>query len=357
MSCSLTGRFTRGALLVLGMAGAVAAQAQSNWAQVAVPVYNPAHLVMGLHRHWTAPQSQALAAEATALTAAMVDHCARAGGPSPASLEAARRQWRTTVTAWERLSAVAIGPLVERRSIRQIDFTPTRPVLIERAIKAAPQGASAMERIGTPAKGFPALEWLLWTQPAAPGTPACTYAVEVARGIDREAVALRDAFRTLADRAQDDWDDEAAVNGMAEFVNQWVGALERLRWAQMEKPLRAGARQDLPRAASGTTPNSWQSHWQSVRALSQFAGEAAPLPGQGLVPIETYLRGRGLNALADELVSTVGKADARVQAAQAASTPSVLAAARELSALKRLAEAELAPALDVRIGFSDADGD
>lgn len=357
MRYRLTGGFRSAVLLGLGMACAAAAHAQSNWAQVAVPVYNPAHLVMGLHRHWTVPQSQVLAVEATALAAAVDGHCARAGGSSPASLEAVRRQWRTTVTVWERLSAVAIGPLVERRSIRQIDFTPTRPVLIERAIRTAPQGAAAMERIGTPAKGFPALEWLLWTQPSAPGTPACTYAVEVARGIEREAVALRDAFKALADRAQDDWDDEAAVNGMSEFVNQWVGALERLRWAQMEKPLRAGALQDLPRAASGTTPTSWQSHWQGVRALGRFAGEAAPLPGQGLVPIETYLRGRGLNALADELVITVDKADAQVRAAKPASAPSVLAAGHELAALKRLAEAELAPALDVRIGFSDADGD
>ncbi len=37
--------------------------------------------------------------------------------------------------------------------------------------------------------------------------------------------------------------------------------------------------------------------------------------------------------------------------------PRVLQAAKELSALKRLAEAEVAPALQVSIGFSDADGD
>jgi predicted lipoprotein len=38
-------------------------------------------------------------------------------------------------------------------------------------------------------------------------------------------------------------------------------------------------------------------------------------------------------------------------------TPRILAAARQLAALKRLVEAEVAPALGVNIGFSDSDGD
>lgn len=277
---------------------ACTATAQSNWAQVAVPSYNPADLMVGMHRAWTAPQSRTLASEASALTAAVTGHCTADGDPA-AALQAARQQWRVTVTVWERLSAVAIGPVLERRSIRQIDFTPTRPALIERAILAAPQGVDAMARIGTPAKGFPALEWLLWTRPAQPGTPACAYAVEVARDIERESLALREAFESLAQRAPEEWDDERAVAGMSDFVNQWLGSLERLRWAQMEKPLRA--RQALPRAASGTTAASWLSHWQGVRTLGLFTGDLAPAPGQGLVPLETYLRGQGLNNLANQL--------------------------------------------------------
>jgi predicted lipoprotein len=38
-------------------------------------------------------------------------------------------------------------------------------------------------------------------------------------------------------------------------------------------------------------------------------------------------------------------------------TARILAAAKQLAALKRLVENEIAPALGVNIGFSDADGD
>jgi hypothetical protein len=69
-----------------------------------------------------------------------------------------------------------------------------------------------MERIGAPAKGLPALEWLLWTQPVAPSSPACRYAAEVAADIAREAAALAAAFDALA--AQD-WDEARAGSGRA----------------------------------------------------------------------------------------------------------------------------------------------
>lgn len=344
--------------LALGLAFfGSAAQSQSNWGKVAVPVYTPVQLMQGLHQHWTSPQSESLANEARSLTQAIDAYCKAAGSATDARLEPVRRQWRTTATAWERLSGVAVGPLLERRSVRQIDFMPARPALIERAIKTAPRSADAMERIGAPAKGFPALEWLLWTSPVVPDSPACAYAVAVARDLERETDALRIAFKALAERPVAEWDDETAVAGMEEFVNQWVGGLERLRWAGMEKPVRASAPHDLPRAASGTTAVSWAAHWHALRVLTQFSGETAPVPGNGLVPIETYLRGRAANPLADRLVSAVEAANASVKAAEPASTLQVLAAAAALGELKRLAEAEIAPAMEVSIGFSNADGD
>ena len=83
-------------------------------------------------------------------------------------------------------------------------------------------------------------------------------------------------------------------------------------------------------------------------------------PGQALVPLETYLRGRGLNPLADQFAKTTQAIDAAFAALGKAGKNNgtqVQQAARALSALKRLAEAEIAPALQVSIGFSDADGD
>lgn len=340
---------------LLWLCGALAcvgtAAAQASWTRVAVPFYTPVDLLVGWHRFITAPQARALHEQAQALAGAVDGHCL---GRLP--LERVRGQWRDTTTAWERLSAVATGPLVTRRSLRQIDFSPTRPHLIERAIRTQPRGAAAMERIGTPAKGLPALEWLLWTQPAAPATPACTYAREVAHDLLREAQALSEGFAALARRGRDDWPEDEAVAAVGELVNQWVGGVERLRWAQMEKPLRAGPPQALPRQASGTTAQSWQTHWAAVATLAR-AGAEVPPPGEGPVPFELYLRGRGLNDLADRWAEAVDAADTRMNAADPKTPSTALNAAQALADLKRLAEAELAPALEVRLGFSDADGD
>ncbi|WP_311223582.1 MULTISPECIES: imelysin family protein [unclassified Acidovorax] len=339
--------------------------AQTGWRVQAVPFYDTTHALQSLYGHWGAPRAAAFATASQALPVALRALCAAPAAQRDAALTGARAAWTDTMLAWEHLSGASVGPVIARRSQRQIDFAPTRPNLIERAIKTQPQGASAFERVGTPAKGLPALEWLLWTQPAAPATPACSYAVEVALDVEREAVALRAAFETAArtDWAAED-EQERSTQAMAEFINQWVGGIERLRWAHMEKPLRAaqGTRApEYPRAASGQTSAAWKAEWQALRTLAVLPADAPPpAPGQALVPLETYLRGRGLNPLADRLLKatqTVDTAFAALDQARGNNGPQVQQTARELAALKRLAEAEIAPALEVSIGFSDADGD
>jgi uncharacterized protein len=344
------------------------AQAQSNWAKVAVPIYSSAQVLSGLHQYWTAPRADEFASQASALPPAIKQVC-DAKPPATQALNAARLQWKATTQAWERLSAVAVGPLIERRSQRQIDFLPTRPALIERAIAAEPADAAAMERVGTPAKGLPALEWLLWTQPITPESAACRYAVQAALDVEREAIALQGAFKALASTDWADADPDKTVAAMSELVNQWVGGLERLRWAQMEKPLRSAQTQakstknmpDWPRTASGSTAQSWATQWDALRTLAVFANAAqAPVPGQALVPLETYLRSKGRNPVADALVAAVRQTDSRVKTLsnmQRSSAPQVLATAKALGEIKKVAESQLASALDVNLGFSEADGD
>jgi hypothetical protein len=339
--------------------------AQTVARDVALPFYTPGHLMHGVYRFWYVPQSEDFASQSAALPDAIKAVCDAETTAGDPLLQRARAQWETTAAAWDRLSGVQVGPLVQRRSARQIDFAPTRPELIERAIRTAPADAAAMELVGTPAKGLPALEWLLWTRPVAPDTPACRYAVQVAADVSREAAALATGFNELAARGAGD--DEAHGPAMGELVNQWVGGLERLRWADMEKPaLRAATRSDegsgagkaaFPRSASEQTAASWAAHWQALRTLAVFTGSEPPQPGMALVPLETYLRGRGLNPLADTLVKSVAGADKSLRDLLPTDRSGINVATRELTRLKKLAEAEVAPALEVPIGFSDADGD
>lgn len=352
-------------MLALSLLAGGPAMAQANWNKVAVPAYSPAHILQGLHQFWTLPRADDFTREAQTLPVVIKALC-DARPPAGQAQSAALVQWQATTRAWERLSSVAVGPLITRRSQRQIDFTPTRPALIERAILSEPAGQKAMERIGTPAKGLPALEWLLWARPVTPGSAACRYAVEAALDVGREALALQRDFKALAVADWPNAEPEQVVSGLSELVNQWVGGVERLRWAQMEKPLRAArskgpnAAPEWPRAASGQTAPSWAAQWEALRSLGVLTGQAAPLPGQGLVPLETYLRGKGLNPVADALLAATRQADLRIRnitVSRSPGDPQVLDAARSLASLKRVAESEVAPALDVGMGFSDADGD
>jgi predicted lipoprotein len=326
--------------------------AQGNWRDEAVPAYAPPDFVAGLLRHEYMPHAAQFAAAAARLASATDELL------TEAQRAAARQAWRAALLAWARLSAVAIGPLIERRSARRIDFVPTRPPHIERAIARARDGAADMDRIGSAGKGFGALEWLLWSPNALAVAPARRYAAQLAQDIAREAAALEAAFAAARER---DRSEEETVAAMSEAVNQWIGGIEQLRLQGMERPLhearRRGRAPSFPRRLSGAGAAERAARWQALRALAVFEGTAAPSPGAGLVPLETYLRGLGLNPLADRLRSGVLEADKALASAASNEAARVQAGARRLAALKTLVEAEVAPALDVRVGFSDADGD
>ena len=325
---------------------------------LAFPVYNAAQAMQGLHRHTLLPRAQAFAQAAGALTTQTAAYCS--GGAT--ALSALRLQWQGTLQAWEALSSVATGAVLERRSQRQIDFWPVRPALVARAIARAPQGEEAMQLVGTPAKGLPTLEWLLWTRPAAPATPACAFAQEVAKDVEREAQALVQAEARIAGQ---DWEEdaEASGKGMAEWINQWLGGLEQLRWAQMEKPLKAAPANERPtyaRQASGSDAASWQTQWKALReqaGVTPVQRRTPPQPGKALVPIEAILLGKGEIALAARWSTALAQADTAMASADPARAASVLNAATAMKALNLLFQNEVASSLDIPLGFSSADGD
>jgi predicted lipoprotein len=307
-------------------------------------------LIQSVHREWTMPRSSDFVRDSIRLKPALQALCGAPPEKPEEALQHARQSWLQALSSWERLSAVAIGPLNERRSQRQIDFMPTRPKLIEKAVKSAPASLADLELIGTPAKGLPALEWLLWVKPVRPASAECHYAVLVAEEIEREALALNEAYKKAAGQEQG---KEAANVSLSELVNQWVGGLERLRWPNMEMPVRVAMTSrtkiepEFPRRSMGAVAMSWSAQWEALRTLAAGKG----------ISLETALRVNKQNKLADSLVEAINKADKAMQGLQATDESRVLEAARELAALKRLVEDGVAPALGVTIGFSDADGD
>lgn len=304
-------------------------------ALLAIVVFQPAAALADLHTAWFAPRAAAFLKASQSMAPAIESLCAASPDKATPALEQARSQWLASLAAWERLSAVAIGPVLERRSQRQIDFTPTRPRMIEKAVKAAPKNPADMELIGTPAKGFPALEWLLWVKPIQPASAECRYATQLALEIGREAEALAAAQ-----------DPQVALG---EVLNQWIGGLERLRWASLEMPQRVAMTAakdipDFPRQASGGIAIAWAGQWDALRSLA-------------VASLAPALRERRAQALADRLSQALGRADTALSGLDGRDRARVFAAGHALADLKKLAEGEVATVLGVSIGFSDSDGD
>lgn len=354
------------------------ALAQRSTASAPVPFYTPAHVVQAIYTYWLLPRSQHFAQAAQTLHNSLTH-------TDSGSQQEQQQAWTAAMEAWEQLSTVAIGPLLQHRSIRSIDFTPTRPRLVRRALASAPQNLSDMELVGAPARGLPALEWLLWqypekaeNTPSAPSQSAAAYSRLLSEDILRHARQLE---KTTQQMAAGQWDGEAAKTAFSELINQWLGAIERLRWSRLQKPLMQKAqgsrKAQYPREFSQQSSASWLRQWQAIYQIAGFdAAPAAGVPSlegnrpSGLITLETYLRGLGDNPLADRLSSRLQQCNTAIQALAplqpllsaeavpaAAVTTAVEQAAKQLEALQRLTEHQLATAMRVSIGFSDADGD
>lgn len=305
--------------------------------------------VRELYAHWYLPQSRDFMATSEALQRAMDGLC-----EGEAGLQRARAQWLTTVAQWERFSAVRGGALLARRSPREIDFMPTRPEAIARAIAAAPADLRALDEIGSPAKGLPALEWLLWRRPQL-DAGTCAYARQVTAAVRAEAGLLLKAYeKSLAD----DWDESAAEYAMYEFLNLWASGLQKLWWEELDRPLQKAGTSRAPlwsRAASGHSRAGWLQQWAGLSRLA-----VGPAPS-----LRHYLLAQGQPEAAANLqqqVAAVEVALARLDGLDGALDGSagragIKAALLALQGLQQFAEGEMATALHFVISFFDEDGD
>ena len=310
-----------------------------------------AGLVRGVYAQWYLPGAQDFVVQSQALVGSLQQFCA---ADPAAPIEPPRQQWLRSVSAWERFSAVRGGALLARRSPRAIDFMPTRPEAIAEAVRSAPADAAAMDAIRAPAKGLPALEWLLWPGQLRPQTPACRYAEQVAADILAEALALQTAY---ASALQAGWDDKEAEYAMYEFLNLWNSALQKLWREDMDsvlQKLQAGRFASFSRSSSGHSAEAWRIHWQALRELAMGHG--------GNVSLHAYLLAQNHGAQAEQLTQAVAGVDqalGRLLAQRQPTAASVPMAEtiRALKALQHFTETELGHTLQFTINFFDEDGD
>lgn len=347
------------ACTLLFVANVATAAKSIDRSEMLFPYYGVTDVLDSAAQHHYAKDTAVLRTQLQKLSTITSKYCKGNG-----TLGSVKKQYTETYLAWLELSAVVIGPMLENNTVRQIDFRPLRVNLLERAIKKQPQGAQAMALVGSPAKGFPALEYLLTQVRLEPNSSSCSYAQEVIDDIARTVSALQWQQGSAAQSEIEEEDSLALSSGLQLYFNQLVGATHNLAWERMEKPLLKnrdeaadGAAKQWPLSELSLTEKAWVAQWHGIDELLVVKSQTVPLPRTHVIPLEAYLRGLGEIDLADSLVQYANAVDKAVLANTIANPDSIEHAVEASKALKNFLETEVAKDLKVSIQFSSSDGD
>ena len=321
---------------------------------IAAPSIDPSQLVASLLQNHYTPLAELFEANCQRLASSL------ANPRSPWATH--RAPWVQTMLTWEALNAVAVGPLLERRSARAIDFWPTRPAQIEVILAKGVDTISAlsdMSLVGSTAKGLPALEWLLYQTNGHVASKA--YAIVLAQQLMTEAQAIKTGFNTLLAnaKAQDEDAQSKAWVQYGEWFGQAAGGLEQLSRKKLALTLKNKKPSAWPRGYSAQTAASFKAQWLGIESF--FIGTKAlasktpglPVPGS----LDSLLLGRGhldQSAALHDLCQTVA---ARLINLDIRQTNQVEAALKTIDELKISLDKIAADTLQISAGFTDADGD
>jgi predicted lipoprotein len=316
-------------------------------------VFQPAHARL--------QSDAATLAEATALRCMTGD-----GGHLTAALNA----WQTTHADWEVTAAFAFGPVVTQMQAGPLDFWPVRTDTIEAKILEAPATIDAawIDGLGTSAKGLPALEYLLFTEPLAPNTPRCAYATALAADIARRSDDLAtawaleaEALKTAGEAGSAYTSEKAAIDAI---VNATIENLYRMVKDKLDRPLGnlTGSDPDptiLESIYSLTTRDDLENNLQGfARVYLGADGEPGGEPGLGALVAarDPDLDQRILtqHALARDTLAAIPLPFAT---ALTDHRSAVQSARDEIDALRRLIKLDVASLLGVTLSLSDNDGD
>ncbi|MBC7621445.1 MAG: hypothetical protein H7293_21085 [Candidatus Saccharibacteria bacterium] len=320
---------------------------------VAAPFVSASQMLQGLlQQHWV-PGATALLQAAQALAQSLVL------GPSAKPWAQHQPLWVNTMLAWERLAAVAVGPLLQRRSARAIDFWPTRPGQIQRLLDAGTVTTlQQLDTVGTTARGLPALEWLLWKTNGSGHVAA--YTSLLAQQVEIESSLLLAGYQALL---ATEWDDADAWPVYSEWFGQAVGGLDQLRIKKMAPDTRGKDSAPWVRGVSGHTADAWLAQAQGLQAFlvgspAARAATQAQSPGWPVAgSLDSLLLGRGHLAYSQTLIERTDAMLRTVQAARPGNTASLRAAQAALAQVSALANTLAGEVLNISLGFTDADGD
>jgi predicted lipoprotein len=325
------------------------------------------------------PGYQRFAAATAALEAAVSAFCS---APRPERLEAARGAFEQAMLSWQHVQPIVFGPVVEGARASTIELFPDQRGAISRqlskALAAKEPGLVApggLQGKSVALTGFPALEQILYDDGRLPAAGAagadadyaCALAAAIARNLAGLAAGVLDdwqrpgGFRdSMLTAAAGNDAYFAAEDASADLLKSLHTALQGVIALKLEAPLGASLDEAKPRRAE-----SWRSGLSlaSIRANLETADALYAAPG-GFGAALTALAGNDdldgairqgferafaqLDAIGSLLHVAVEDPPARAE---------LEALLAEVQGLRRLVTEQLAPALDLLVGFNAMDGD
>lgn len=306
------------------------------------------------------PDMRELARETSALSSATRTLSPR---DYPNTLNATRTSWLRAISAWERVHAFRIGPIVDNSGLLRTRFWPVREAYLQQLIREGePLSEGSVERLGVDLRGMYALEWLLF------GAPSEAVLGEESAAGER----ARSALRAFATNAQHYADDAAATLGdgkalaaslapnaqesISKLVNHMVANVEVLVSSRLRHVLEMQTNGDVraSEVQGGLSGSSTRVARELLRAteslyLAPKADGLSALVRASAPRIDDELRARF--AVAREQLERIDVSLERADHAQ------LEAASRALKELELTLKVDLVSALGVTLTFTAGDGD
>ena len=294
--------------------------------------------------------------------------------PGEASLQAARDSWREARASWSMSRAMWFGPVMDRRSVRLLDWSPTK---VDGVVKILDDGrvlstGDALELLASNLRGFGAIEYLLFSggPPAAYAEsqalcPYLTALVEVAG--NETAAVLKEWLEGTEGRSpyRDYFSDRAAVSilpddAVAEVVRTQVFLIREMVDMRLASAL--GLRGDGPDLTliPGTSADNGlldlRNEILGMQAIYEGRGEQ----GLGISDLVRPLSEDTDQRLRDQFttaISAIDAAEGPLRAAIAERPDQIRAVYESLQGVQITISTEVVSLLGVSVGFTDTDGD
>ena len=309
--------------------------------------------------------------------AAELDQAAEAfcDGPSETTLTAAQEAWRLARASWLRSRAMWFGPVMDRRSISLLEWSPTDVEGIDQSTLVDDHSIDAeyvKNSLSADRRGFGAMEHLLFSVDALRNVSGslsyCAYLLAVTQTTREEAVAISDEWVNGGDGSspyKDYFTDRSKLSlvpsaAIEEVVRIQVFLIRDLVQMRMATALGLSGEGVDPAAIPGNTADNGLADLRSELAGLQLVYQGVGSESPGISALVQPLSEEIDRRMRDDLAAAVRAVDAvegPLKVALAERPEQVNPLYDRMADVQRTLGTEVVSLLRVSVGFSDTDGD